>query len=540
MQVYANTFVLEGREAFQCAVGSIHGWLMQVMDGQFALADILRTNEFSINTPAHPRLTAVISEDDSPKYYAWRLVHGEVPFVGRKWIVELGLKVESETVVFSCAVSTEEQSTLVRSPVNAARPRVIGYVLKNLEDRYEARLSSGVPGLQLKRLGGQTEEYSAFLAEIERDDRDYTLVLVGPCKDGTYLVNTSKLQDALFGLAQVIEVSTSYDSYEMEETLGKRWSVWDGAINIIRPKRSAISVSNSLLRSSAILEFGEAPTARISGILARVCHTTNVRMARNLVTPERVSRLALERRLRLSQALREQQPEQESSLETENALLEEVISTMQAESLKQQEDMTQLEYEKMELEDQIQDLEDKLRAQQYKTSLLQSRSAETAAVASDLSHIFDLACRQEQPSPEDCLEAVLQAYPLRCEVLDSAWKSAKEMAQFKNGRRLLDMLRRLMTNYFDAIQEDGDNSARKVFSADEYSAMESETVMRTPSLRDKRIFTRGTEQLEMFRHLKMGKKDNVELTLRVHFAWLSAEKKIVIGYCGEHLPIASR
>jgi hypothetical protein len=193
----------------------------------------------------------------------------------------------------------------------------------------------------------------------------------------------------------------------------------------------------------------------------------------------------------------------------------------------------------MELEDKLQEAEDKLRTQYYKAAVLQSRPGDqTAAV--DMTALYDVACQQEQPTPEQCLEATLQMFPARCEILESAWKSAREMPQFKNGRRLLDMLRRLMTQYFDAMKTDGDNSARKVFSADEYSAMESETVMRTPSLRDKRIFARNGHSIEMFRHLKMGKKDNVELTLRVHFAWLATENKLVIGYCGEHLPIASR
>jgi hypothetical protein len=297
VQVYANSFRIEGEHARSCVLGSIHGWLMQVMGSQFSLSDISRTTEFSGNAPTHPRLSCVVSVDDVTSFYAWRLVHGEVPFVGRRWIVELGLKVDDVGVEFSCAVSTEEQSTLVRSPVNAARPRVVGYILKNLAGA-EARLSGGVPGAQVKRLDGNAHDYFAFKAEIERDERDYPLVLVGPSKDATYMVNTVKLQEALFGLAQVIEVSPEYDSYEMEEELGKRWSVWDGAINIIRPKRAGRTIGNSLLRSAAISEFGQDVSLRISGVLARVCHTTNVRMSRNLITPEIVTRLSLERKLK--------------------------------------------------------------------------------------------------------------------------------------------------------------------------------------------------------------------------------------------------
>ena len=40
----------------------------------------------------------------------------------------------------------------------------------------------------------------------------------------------------------------------------------------------------------------------------------------------------------------------------------------------------------------------------------------------------------------------------------------------------------------------------------------------------------------MLKHLKIGIKDSLSETLRVHFEWLADEKRIVIGHCGGHLP----
>lgn len=85
----------------------------------------------------------------------------------------------------------------------------------------------------------------------------------------------------------------------------------------------------------------------------------------------------------------------------------------------------------------------------------------------------------------------------------------------------------------------GDVKARMVFSSEEYSANESETVENSPTLSAKHRFTYKGDSIDMFRHLKIGKVDNVAHTLRVHFAWIPTEKKIVIGHCGEHLPISS-
>ena len=87
--------------------------------------------------------------------------------------------------------------------------------------------------------------------------------------------------------------------------------------------------------------------------------------------------------------------------------------------------------------------------------------------------------------------------------------------------------------------ERGDNEARKVFGQSEYSAKESETVMGNKAMRRKRTFDYEGEPVEMFRHLKIGVDEDVARTIRVHFHWDAEREKIVIGYCGEHLPVSS-
>jgi hypothetical protein len=101
------------------------------------------------------------------------------------------------------------------------------------------------------------------------------------------------------------------------------------------------------------------------------------------------------------------------------------------------------------------------------------------------------------------------------------------------------MLRRLVTDYRAKLLLGGDDGARKVFGKNEYAAKESETVMKSKDLRGLRTFSYEDSDLEMFRHLKIGADDNIGKTIRVHFHWDAERKKIVIGYCGKHLPIAS-
>jgi len=40
----------------------------------------------------------------------------------------------------------------------------------------------------------------------------------------------------------------------------------------------------------------------------------------------------------------------------------------------------------------------------------------------------------------------------------------------------------------------------------------------------------------MLKHLKIGTKDSLSETLRVHFEWIAKEGCIVVGHCGGHLP----
>jgi hypothetical protein len=153
---------------------------------------------------------------------------------------------------------------------------------------------------------------------------------------------------------------------------------------------------------------------------------------------------------------------------------------------------------------------------------------------------LNLAVRPDPPTPFECIELIQSLYGDKCVVLESARESARETDSFVLGRQLLDLLRRLMTEYRTTLMKHGDNEARKVFGKSEYAAKESETVMSNKAMRRQRTFEYEGEFVEMFSHLKIGVEDNVERTIRVHFHWDAKREKIVVGYCGKHLSVAGR
>ena len=107
------------------------------------------------------------------------------------------------------------------------------------------------------------------------------------------------------------------------------------------------------------------------------------------------------------------------------------------------------------------------------------------------------------------------------------------------GAPLLDLLVRLVTRYRDVLMKSGDSRARQVFGRSEYAAKESESVMANKDMRRQRTFDYDGTQVEMFRHLKIGVVDDLTQTIRVYFHWDGTRKRIVIGYCGKHLPVSS-
>jgi hypothetical protein len=154
--------------------------------------------------------------------------------------------------------------------------------------------------------------------------------------------------------------------------------------------------------------------------------------------------------------------------------------------------------------------------------------------------LLSLICRPDPPTPLECIELIERTYGDRCIILGSAKDSAQDMSLFSYGRRLLDMLRRLVTEYPTKLLEEGDSEARKVFGKNEYAAKESESVRRNKTMRRQRTFEYEGEQIEMYRHLKIGTDDNVAKTIRVYFHWDAKRKRIVIAYCGEHFAISRR
>ena len=536
MLVYTNAFSIFGTGSSQACLRAIHGWFCQQLGHSPSIAEIQKPGMIEGQrgrSRSHLRIHALYEDDG--RRLAWRLKHPDDATPGRQWVVEIGLVVcGDERTDFSVTVQTEELSTLVEASVRASRPRLIGFILDNVRDASDAQIDPATPGIGIKHAGENSDEFRALASVIEDPERKHPLVLVSPTRDGRYLLNPNNLQEQLFGLAQVVEIHQDFNSYEMEQVLSRWWSAWDGAINVIRTRLPSGKIVGNVIRSFELIDQGDTQDARIAHILRFVTHNTNIPRLRDHVSPEDIARLAM--RARLESRIKEIEASGAERSERDEELLNELIEAKaDIERLRGEREQAQMTV--LEKEDEITDLQDQIRKERFRPGNVQSEQAADRSDPCALKLAIELLIEGQMPSPKAALQLIQTAFQDRVIVLPSALDSAEQSEAFQHKQRLFNLLLRLVTEYRDRLQSEGDNAAREVFTPSEFAATESEQILNSKELMRARTFEYKASPVPMPRHLKIGVADDVTKTIRVHFHWDSDSGRIVIGYCGSHLPI---
>jgi len=542
MLVYANHLTFQGAGAEGAIFKAIGGWLKEQLGFGLHPDQLKQEGEFNgFRGDMRSWLRIYATTEEEPELYAWVLKSADENVRGRQWITEVGVKSYRGILELSCIVKTDEHSTLVASPVMASQPRLIRYAINNVQQTADADVAPSVSGLTVRSVGQDRDTYRGLLGEIERRERDCVIVLVSPTSDGEYLLNATELQQRLIGLAQVVQVSRDFNSYEMAEVLGQPRSAWGGAANVLYMPTLTGLVRGRYFLADAIAGWGDAQHERISQVLAWVTNNTNIPRLRKHIRPEGVTQLSLRRRMQAARAKSEQMDAAQLRLALEEA------SRQAAEQAKFFDELvdenSQLEGSVSEFKGDLKDARDDLAKKDFTIQSLKDQLARVGGdrtADADAEDLMDLACRTDPPSPLECIDLIEKVYGDRCTVLTSARSSAQEMDRFIYGRQLLDLLKRLVTDYRSKLMEGGDNKARTVFGKNEFAAKESETVMGNKAMRRQRMFEYEGKHVEMFRHLKIGVDDDATRTIRVHFHWDANREKIIIGYCGEHLSVSSR
>ena len=530
MLVYVNQLKFIGDNALNGVFRTIAGWLKEQTKHHFTTEELLSGQEFRFGGQW---VRTYRADDREPYLYGILFSNPDISVSGRQWITEIGIRGDGDCVMCTVLLETSDISTRVRDIPVTTKPKLIKYLISNCQPSPET------VGTSIQKVESDEDSLKAFLSIIERPERNYPIVLVSHRFDGTSVISPRTLQGHLVGLAQVVVVDENMDSWFMERVVGRRYSAWGGAINIIYPSGGRDFCRNKLYVLDELESLLSESVNINLDILSRITHYSNGRKKRQHFSPYDVR---AKRAVDFRQSLKERY---ESAAENEGQyeLLEEAFKQIEEYEnilkLKEKDFQKELEAANQELLDLLENDEEKeseIWRLKAKISALESAGAENHASKLPIEAMEAL----RTPTPEKCLQILESTFPDRIEILESAWKSARESDKFKHVQKLADLLLRLSTDYYKKISSGPDSEARRVFGPNEFSAQESESVRNNDELSRKRTFEYRGEPVQMYRHLKIGVADNVSETIRVHFYWDSDRKKIVIGYCGPHLPIISR
>lgn len=536
MLIYANQIKVNGSNALDSTLKTVAGWLKELTKRHFTPEELKISENYIIG---RQKVRTYNASQAEPFLYSILFSNPDSDVHGRQWITEIGIRVESDGVLFTTLLETSDISTQVTDIPQSSRPKVVKYLQNN------CNISKDTIGLGLKNISNDEEVFRALLAELERPERKHPVVLVSCDSSGKPLLNPRSLQEQLIGLAQVVVCDQSVDSWEMERALGRRYSAWGGAINVIFPIRNRSVCPRRLLLVEHLVELKSNDKYLIGELLSIITHTTNGYRKRLHFSPADVrAKRQKDHREFLKQKYSElqQSGDYEELLNEAFEQIDSYDSTIEALKDEHQQIVDSFEMEKMELEDTNEALTEEIRSNSYTISELKrqlgSANSGDQVLDAELIQILSETLTYD-PNPEQCLMLVEAMYPSRIVVLDSALTSARDSISFKQGRKLIGLLFKLATEYIDILSQGGDSKAKDIFGKS-YSANESETVEKSPELSKFRQFTYNGVDTYMFKHLRIGVADNIAETIRVHFHWDSEKSTIVIGYCGPHLPIGSK
>ena len=541
MLVYANQMTFSGKDAEEAVFKAVEKWFEEKLGSNLGSSFLKEGGVHDGRGDFPTQLKIYTATEQTPKLYSWVLTESDQSVHGRQWHTELGLKVLGSAVEFSCILKTEDRSAMISIRVMASKPRVIGYVIENICDSGDASFDGQFIGDAVKKVGEDHHSYVSFLAEIERKERHYPLVLISPGLNRKYLINPSHLQEQLVGLAQVVGVVHKFDRYEMKGILGTQWSAWDGSVNVIgMPEPNGHAGSRCFL-AQEIEDWGVTQQDRVSRLLARITNDTNMAQRMNRIRPADVMHASRKRSEVTRMQIHKMQVEE---LRDELAKAQDDVNG-QKEHIKQLKDENdKLEWEGLEIIGQLDEAKDDVKNKTFENYSLkeQLKNLETQEFFDyDPEYLVDLFLNKEKLNPEECLTFIGKLFKDNCVILPSARKSAKNANAFRNGKKLLGMLKKLVVEYRQALIEgkEGDAQANSIFGTKGFAARESQLVMGDKKKRQARTFEYQGENIPMFKHLKIGFTTDKSRTIRVHFHFDPIRKKIVIGYCGEHLPISS-
>lgn len=532
MLVYSTTLWLNKTSSIDSVLDVASRWLSRKAHEEVSAASLKSTWQRRLR---EGNIQVISSDSSFPILQSIRYSHGDREVSGRQWITEIGLRQERSDSEIECSIllRTDEISTRVETKIQPTAPFVVHEIIKHCSP------STGTAGLSIIGLDSESE-VEAFGYAIGYSKRRHPYVLVSPTPDNKYLVDIEKLRFLLEGLADVIQIPIGADTFLIEQMLGKQYAAWRGAVNLIFPEVQGFGrrfAPTKRLLPDDIENIIDESASPETEILSIITHRTNLPNSWRHISLESVSEII--RRRDLARLQKEASETGESAEYIK--LLEEDNRDKDQKLGKHQQKISELQDEVNALNSIIAQTDDENRLLKYELDRLRlsspyARISGAGEGGKDVSDsvcdvLLNIAC--ESFTPKESLLVITKLFPSRVDVLPSAWKSAEDSEIFKEKKKAFELLWKLVTDYWnDLASGKGDTEARNVFG-NAYASKESKTVSKRAI--KLRTFKYKGQDVEMMKHLKIGVKESIAETLRIHFEWDADERKIIIGHCGPHL-----
>lgn len=529
MLVYSTTLWLSCE--FDQAVDVISEWLSFKFKEPIDRLHIKQDGAFFVKD--NDRLQVARIVDNWPQLESIIYTQPDNQVSGRLWKTEISLRrlAAESTVEVTVVLSTSEISTRVKTDIQLTRPLVVRNLLEKCSP------TDPTPGIQVWDI--DETDANRYLEHVLSPERSAPIVLVSPTASRDYPIKAEDLLFQLGGIADIYCIMPDANTFRIQELVGDRYAAWRGAINVIFPPfkaRGSSTISNRLYRLEDIeMLLAAVDTRPELEFLSLITHRVNLPNSWRHFSIDRLTEHKRRQELQRTKAeasgsgeLREyvallEEDNQRLSDEKRNA--DEIVAGLQSELSARDVDID-IKYEQIDqLQKQLQGMQASLhfgRAQADAGSELQQiRGAFVNAI-------------NGSASLAEALQLIEVLFPDRVVILDAAWSSADESSKFKYRARAFELLWNLVTRYWDAlVSGNGDVEARNIFG-EAFSPNEGEAENNRRAV-ELRTFEYKGEPIQMFRHLGIGIKPSISETLRIHFYWDSADQKIVIGHCGQHL-----
>jgi len=525
MLVYSGTVWLSKEAEIDCGLRVVAEWLSRKTHSSIPL-EFLRASNFK-KTSDGMQIVVSRTHSENPFLECVRLTHGDKEVRGRQWITEIGIKREHSTSEIECSIllKTEEISTRVEGKIQPTVPFVVHELLKHCP------LSPNTIGLSTASLDNWSDT-EAFGYLINQPDRHHPLVFVSPSPSGEYLINVEQLRFFLEGIAEIVLIPVGANTFKMGEMLGSQYIVWGGGINIIFPEVHLYGsrfCPTKRLTPDAINAIENENDNREREILSIVTHRVNLPNSWRHISLDKVNeQIQKDERKRLrEQAIQTGKTnDYVDFLEGYVAEIEQKMSTAENRANENETMFLEVDDENRQLKYEIEGL---------KLSLSHIPQSKSVDIPDYIGRLLDTTSKYM--TPKESLMVISSLFSERLVVLDSAFKSADDSDEFKEKKQAFQLLWKLSNEYWMALADGkGDVEARQVFGKNEYASNEGETAGSNKRAKSARTFEYKGKSIEMMKHVKHGVKDSASETIRIHFDWDAEDKKIVIGYCGPHLP----